>query len=267
MNSLPSREPSAEPVPAPAPPPAVPAARGDSTRDALVATALEVFARAGFHGVSTREIAQAAGVNQALIGYHFRHKEGLYLAVFEHIRQQITERIGPLADAIEAALEAGPASGSASGSADGSTPRSTPDTPAARRERYLPLLLRLTDGMAGLMAQEASAPWAQLIIREQQAPTAAFELLYDGFMGRVLGLLTRLVGRIHGADAAAVSPAPDDTAIRLQVVTILGQVMVFRAARAAVLRQMRWERIGDAELAAIRQQLHRGIAAMFPIEE
>lgn len=217
--------------------------RGDQTREALIASALPIFARNGFHAVSTRDIAQAAGINQALIGYHFRNKEGLYLAVFEHITAQIRGRIGPLADAIEAALDAGP----------------TPAHASRRATIYLPHLLRLTDGMAELLSQERSTPWAQLILREQQSPTAAFSVLYDGFMGRVLNLLTRLVMRIRASD--------DEPAARLTVVTIFGQVMVFRAARAGVLRQMGWSRITDTELAAIQQQVRANVTAMLTAKE
>lgn len=212
--------------------------RGDQTRDALIGSALPIFARDGFHAVSTRDIAEAAGINQALIGYHFRNKEGLYLAVFEHITAQIRSRIGPLADAIEAVLDAGP----------------TPAQASRRVTLYLPQLLRLTDGMADLISQEKSTHWAQLILREQQSPTAAFSLLYDGFMGRVLNLLTRLVMRIRGTD--------DEPDARLTVVTIFGQIMVFRAARAGVLRQMGWGQIATPELAAIQNKIRINVTAI-----
>lgn len=218
-------------------------ARGDATREALVSTAMTVFARDGFHAVSTREIAEAANVNQALIGYHFRSKEGLYLAVFEHIARQIGERLGPIADSIEAALASGPQGGGAS----------------RRRAAYLPLILRLTDGMADLLSQDRSEPWAQLILREQQAPTAAFSVLYEGFMKRVMEVLTRLVERIRGPD--------DEDGARLMVATILGQVIVLRAARASIRRHLGWDRIGEAELARFQQQVRANVTAMLSTKE
>ena len=46
-----------------------------------VATAL--FARQGFNGTTTRQIAQRAGVNEAIIFRHFPTKEDLYWAVIE----------------------------------------------------------------------------------------------------------------------------------------------------------------------------------------
>ncbi len=209
--------------------------RGHATRAALLRSALLVFARDGFHAAKTRTIAEDAKANQAMIGYHFRSKHGLYLAVFADIVATISGRLGPLIAGIEAAL---------------ATEAALPDG----RAHAFAHLLQLIDGMLVLMAQEASTPWAQLILREQQAPTAAFTVLYDGFMGRIAQLLNRLVARLgHGDDA---------TRSGLLVVTILGQVLVFRAARAGVLRQLGWTQIGPAEIDAIRAQLTRNLSAL-----
>jgi AcrR family transcriptional regulator len=52
------------------------------TRDAILNVAEELFAERGFHGVSVREIADAAGVRQSLVHYHFSNKETLYAAVY-----------------------------------------------------------------------------------------------------------------------------------------------------------------------------------------
>ena len=50
-------------------------------RDKLLSAGTELFAVQGFAGVSIRELATAAGVNNALISYHFGGKAGLYEAV------------------------------------------------------------------------------------------------------------------------------------------------------------------------------------------
>ena len=53
-----------------------------SARDQLLLRALALFADRGFAKTSTRDIAQAAGVNLAAIRYYFGDKAGLYRAVF-----------------------------------------------------------------------------------------------------------------------------------------------------------------------------------------
>ena len=54
-----------------------------STQDLILDAAERIFGEHGFGGASMREIAQVAGVAQALLHYHFRNKEALYQAVFD----------------------------------------------------------------------------------------------------------------------------------------------------------------------------------------
>jgi DNA-binding transcriptional regulator YbjK len=51
----------------------------DKTRDAIIKTAVRLFAEKGFEGTSVRDIVVKARVNQAAINYHFKGKDGLYL--------------------------------------------------------------------------------------------------------------------------------------------------------------------------------------------
>jgi AcrR family transcriptional regulator len=52
-------------------------------RDAIVAAAIPLFARKGFAGTTTRAIAQAAGVSEALVFKHFANKTALYDAIIQ----------------------------------------------------------------------------------------------------------------------------------------------------------------------------------------
>ena len=55
----------------------------DRRHDILLA-AMELFAKKGFRGTTTRDLAAAAGVNEAIIFRHFTNKEELYSAILEH---------------------------------------------------------------------------------------------------------------------------------------------------------------------------------------
>lgn len=50
----------------------------DATKTKIRAAAARLFAKGGLDGVTTREICRAAGVNGALVNYHFGSKEKLY---------------------------------------------------------------------------------------------------------------------------------------------------------------------------------------------
>ena len=55
--------------------------RAPDRKKQLLETAMQLFSEQGFDGTSTRAIAEAAGVNEALIFRHFRSKEELFWAV------------------------------------------------------------------------------------------------------------------------------------------------------------------------------------------
>lgn len=73
------------------------------SKQRLLDSAEELFARQGFHATSLRQITAQAGVNLAAVNYHFGSKDGLIAAVFEHYVQPVNdERLRQL-DAVEAA--------------------------------------------------------------------------------------------------------------------------------------------------------------------
>lgn len=53
----------------------------DERRKAIVAAAAPLFARKGFSGTTTKEIARGAGVSEALLFQHFPSKAALYQAI------------------------------------------------------------------------------------------------------------------------------------------------------------------------------------------
>jgi len=55
----------------------------EERRQAIVEAVKGVFAEKGFDGTTTRELAKAAGVSEALLYKHFPSKESLYVAMLE----------------------------------------------------------------------------------------------------------------------------------------------------------------------------------------
>jgi len=55
----------------------------DARREQILQTAVNLFAQRGFKGTTTKEIAKAAGVSEAIIFRHFATKDELYGAILD----------------------------------------------------------------------------------------------------------------------------------------------------------------------------------------
>jgi TetR/AcrR family transcriptional regulator len=67
------------------------------SRASILAAAATAFAADGFAGASVDAIAARAGVNKAMIYYHFRSKHGLYLEILRGIFTAIGDRTTAIA--------------------------------------------------------------------------------------------------------------------------------------------------------------------------
>ncbi|SNS79475.1 transcriptional regulator, TetR family [Sphingomonas laterariae] len=187
----------------------------------LLDTAIDQFGRHGFDGASTRAIAAAAGTAMSSITYHYGGKDGLYRAAARHIAHGIRRRMtAPMAAAFALGGD-----GSARGASEA--------------------LLAILDGFAEVLTSGESEAWARFIVREQMAPTAAFEILYAEVMAGMAAYITTLLlrigeGRIGEAEA------------QVKALAIFGQILVFRVARATVLHVTGWADVTPVEADEIK---------------
>ena len=63
---------------------------GEATRRRILTVAEKLFAARGFDATSVDQIARSAGVNKALIYYHFKNKRDLILALFRSIIDEVS---------------------------------------------------------------------------------------------------------------------------------------------------------------------------------
>jgi AcrR family transcriptional regulator len=194
-----------------------------SIDDRLLDTAIDQFGREGLEGASTRAIATAAGTTMSSITYHYGGKQGLYLAAARHIADRIGERMAPT---LAAPITRG---------------RKGEGPEAAMTE-----LLAIVDRFVEMMVHPESAAWARFIVREQMEPTEAFDILYGGVMGRLVDRLSALIVGIGGGRCDAAEA-------RLKTLAIVGQALVFRVARATLLRVTGWTDVDADGAEAIRR--------------
>src|SRR5262245_10098236 len=74
--------------------------QGPDSRDEILRAAMSLFANRGFHETSMSEVAREAHVSKALIFWHFKTKEELFMAVLSRLLEpyfiDFTEESGAL---------------------------------------------------------------------------------------------------------------------------------------------------------------------------
>jgi TetR/AcrR family transcriptional regulator, regulator of cefoperazone and chloramphenicol sensitivity len=192
----------------------------------LLDTAIDQFGRLGFEGASTREIARASGTAMSSITYHFGGKQGLYLAAAEHIAASIRTLQG---EAMARAVSAGRESSAAAAES----------------------LAAILDSLAQMMLRPETEAWSRFIIREQQSPTEAFDLLFAKAMQPILDAFIELIGRVR--------PDLAGREVVAMAILLFGQAMVLRAGRAAVCRALQVDQIDDETAALLRARLRANV--------
>ncbi len=76
---------------------------GVDRRGQIIQVAIQLFSKRGFGGTTTKQIAEAAGVSEAIIFRHFARKRDLYNAILDHKFQEagrdaLLEELQRLAD-------------------------------------------------------------------------------------------------------------------------------------------------------------------------
>jgi AcrR family transcriptional regulator len=203
--------------------------RSEETRRRLIAAGLELFARHGFDAVTTRQLAEAARVNQAAIPYHFGGKQGVYLAVAEHLAAVTGARLRAMREAVHARLAENP-----------------------DRSAIGALLLEATLAVARLAVEPGHRSiWLIFITREQFQPSPAFERLFEEVSRPIHALFSELIGRLVGAPAEA-----PETILLAHAYS--GQLVGFIVSQTGLRRQLGWSGdFGGVEAAAVIAAIER----------
>jgi AcrR family transcriptional regulator len=202
--------------------------RGDATRMRLIEAAIEIFAANGFDGTSTRMLAERAQANLGAIPYYFGGKAGLYRAAAQHIADGVGEKMLAVVSEVELALK----------------------DQTLKQAQLFELLDRLMiKTFAALVLGSAEADsWSYFIVREQMRPQAGFEILYRSMIGRIQRLLMTLVARL-------LKVADDDPRTAIRAMAIMGEIMIFRTARAATMKRLGWSRFTAERLTEVQSVL------------
>jgi AcrR family transcriptional regulator len=202
-------------------------ARGEETRRRIIEAALRLFGERGYEGASTRDIAAAAGVNAPALQYYFDSKEGVYRACAEYIADGSMAHFWPVIE---------------QGQAVADDAEATPD-------QLFEAFGQLLNALADYQLLPDDAEHRRLFMAHEQigqGPGVLFEMLDRGLRPRMGELAPLLIGRYCGID-------PTDAILRMRIMMLFGQIMMFSLGRRSLVSKLGWDRMGPAEVALIKQ--------------
>lgn len=188
------------------------------TKEKLLQTATELFSKRGIEGVSTRDLAKASGVNLCSINYYFGTKQKLYEAILENVVEKIVSLVT--------------------------------DRQISLQNQGLSALEEIKAFAGNLLdllcSDTISSIQAELLIKEIINPTAAYDKLYLQVIEPLHKRLTSLVMQLTGVS--------EQEAI-IKTHCIMGQVVMFRIHKEALLRRLGTEKYTPELVAEIRKQV------------
>jgi TetR/AcrR family transcriptional regulator, regulator of cefoperazone and chloramphenicol sensitivity len=187
------------------------------TRARLLDAGVKAFARDTYESTSVRDIAALAGVTVAMVGYHFKGKEGLYLAVAEHIADRGLELIGPAQVKAREILA-----------------RSPPD-----RDALVAAIGEVLRALLEAHSEDGSLDWARILLREQMNPSPAVDILHERLTQPYMTVLATLLAALDGR-------APERRDM-IRAFSLMGQAIIFRNARHASIKLLGSEERSQAD--------------------
>lgn len=161
----------------------------DATRSKLLQAAAEVFAEVGYHRATVREICSRAGVNGALVNYHFGDKLELYTEVFRRLLD--AARI----DEVRAALNQ-----------------------CASPEQILRDVIKAR--LRGAVSSDQTGWLFRLLAHEMAQPTPAIARVMSNISQPIYNQLCEVVGALLALPAS-------DQETRLCAHSVMGQVILY----------------------------------------
>ncbi len=203
-------------------------AKSSLTRENIVAAAIPIFGARGLDSAGTREIAEAAGVNQPAINYHFGSKENLYRACAEAIVDRYRQQMGSLSLNAAKALSDGCSADEA-------------------REQLTTLIEGLTEF---LLADEHSQNWVGFIVREMNEQGDAARILHENIWQPGTELVAQLIQAAWDKSGEMLFEEAC-----LEALLLVSNLVAFTNGRLVSMQILDWDAMGPVELNKIKQAM------------
>lgn len=183
--------------------------KGDS-KTKLLLSAFEEFAKNGFWGASTRDIAAKANINISSILYYFGGKKGIYAAALKNIVDTVNNMTAELTGHYQEVIE-------------------TKDAQAARR-----LLKEMLEKFLTILCSEAlSEDLKKVFLSEYSRPSEEFGILYDELIRPVHDRMSHLL-YLSSNEKISLKDC------YFYIVTLFSQLFTFASRKESICKLMGW---------------------------
>lgn len=189
-----------------------------NTKEKLLQTATELFAKHGIDGVSTRDLVKASGVNLCSINYYFGTKQKLYDAILD----EVIEKISSLVTEKQFFLQ------------------------NKELSAFEELKIILGNMLDIFCSGTISSLQSELLIKEIINPTNTYNRLYSQVIEPVHKRLTNLVMRITGVSEHKAA---------IQTHCIFGQAVMFKVHKESLLRRLNVQEYNPQLVDEIKKQV------------
>jgi AcrR family transcriptional regulator len=200
--------------------------RGEETRARIVEAAIVVFGERGYEGASTRDIANAAGVNAPALQYYFEGKEGVYLECVEHLITLMWRKMGPSVEAAETVLAA----------------------EDANDQAMIEASLGILSAVVSTIEDSPHTTTMRAFLDRHQAglcPESASTAFDERFKRRIGNVIRLLIARLSGL-------AVDDERTVIHSMALFTQGLAFRVQKPKLLEALKWTQINQKEMESVR---------------
>ena len=185
------------------------------SKSKLLLSAFEEFAKNGFWGASTRDIASKANINISSILYYFGGKKGIYTAALKNIVDTVNTMTEEQTKQYQKVID-------------------KQDSVAARK-----LLKKMIERFLSILcSQELSGNIKKVFLSEYSSPTAEFNILYD-----------ELIKPVHERMANLLRLASENK-IDLKncyfyIIPLFSHLFIFASRKESVCAMMEWKDYDD----------------------
>lgn len=211
--------------------------RSSETKESILNAAIKVFAARGFRDATIRQICSQAGVNVAMVNYHFKNKETLYAEVVRKLFSFATsEEMAALADGI------------------------------TDEKSWKEAVRRFVELFAGYMSvtTEPQVFAARILRWELTRPSSICRELQDAYGATVYEVLKKLLSMALCDDAEGIKIWSAAIWGRLATLAVIDELWLERFKPSSMERSQWVSRIADNECEIIFKSLRYSAASSAP---